>query len=199
MVSRALRIVVFVLGAALCLTATCGPARAAEPVDAATVCEVQRALKWARPAWPEKRCREVAAALSVLSEPLTMLAVAANESGMNEKAYRKARPHVVDIGLTGLRCVLDERGRCVNSPVRGRTIAELMESVRNIQLAHVLATAKGPRWLDRWNGSPGYAARIGVLAAAIRGEKKPTGKGAKWKRIRELVERVFKHKTERTS
>jgi hypothetical protein len=180
------------IGAALCLTATCGPARAAEPVDAATVCRVQSALRWGLPAWKLKRCQEVAAALSVLPEPVTMLAVAANESGMRADAIRRGGPGVWDVGLLGIRCHV-VGGKCINGPARGYTPAQLMDPVINIRVAHVLATIKGPRWLHRWNGDPGYAARIAVLAAAIAGVPvEVTGKGAKWARIRAMVARIAK-------
>jgi hypothetical protein len=166
-------------------------ARAAEPVDAATVCRVQNALRWSLPAWKLERCQEVAAALSVLPEPLTMLAVAANESGMRADAIRKGGLGVWDVGLLGIRCHV-VGGKCSNGPARGYTIAQLMDPVINIRVAHVLATIKGPRWLHRWNGDPGYAARIAVLAAAIRGERfEITGTGAKWRRIEGMVQRIF--------
>jgi hypothetical protein len=63
--------------------------------------------------------------------------------------------------------------------------------VTAIRLAHVLATSKGPRWLHRWNGSPGYAARIAALAAAIAGEPVVVvGTGPKWARIKGMVRRI---------
>jgi hypothetical protein len=175
----------------LCVLLSAVPARAAEPVSAATVCRVQNALRWSLPAWKQKRCQEVAAALSVLPEPVTMLAVMANESGMNEKAIRWAGPRTCDVGATGIRCVLGDDGKCNNGPARGYTIAQLMDPVTNVRIAHVLATIKGARWLHRWNGDPGYAARIAVLASAIRGEPvEATGTGAKWARIRAMVARI---------
>lgn len=165
------------------------PARA-ETVTAAKVCNVQSALRWSRPAWTERRCREVAAALSVLPEPATMLAVLANESNMRADAIRRGGADVYDIGLAGIRCRV-ENGRCTNGPARGYTVGQLMDPVVNVIVAHVLATVKGARWLQRWNGDPGYAERIHVLAAAIRGEEvEVRGKGPKWKRIRELVRRI---------
>jgi hypothetical protein len=170
------------LAALLCATT----AQAAE-VTPSQVCEVQRVLRWSRPAWAAKRCEAVAAALSILPDPVTMLAVAVNESGLHAAAIRKARDGVYDVGLAGIRCVVAD-GKCSNGAARGYTVAQLLEPTTNIRVAHVLATSMGPRWLDRWNGDPGYAARIHVLAAALAGEPiEATGKGAKWRRVRELV------------
>lgn len=278
------RIVCVVLGAALCLTATCGPARAEihklgdgllrevtitatttntattttyktssgtqtitqtdigsytpaagkipiadgnlerstgdSAVSAELVATVQSALRWSRPAWPASRCEAVAAALSVLPEPLTMLAVAVNESGMRADAIRGAGNGVFDVGLMGIRCRVrpgDEvtapangagpaesvtksktltdgsAGRCQNGPARGYTVNQLLDPVVNIRVAHVLATLKGPAWLDKWNGDSGYANRIGVLIAALAGiPVEVTGRGRKWDRIMAIVDRILR-------
>jgi hypothetical protein len=123
---------------------------------------------------------------------MTMLAVAANESNMRADALRRVDDGVWDVGLLGIRCRLgDDSGPCTNGPAKGYTIGQLFDPVINIRVGHVLATLKGPRWLHRWNGSPGYAARIAALAAAIAGEPVVvTGKGAKWRRIKEMVRRI---------
>jgi hypothetical protein len=169
------------------------PLSQAEFVDAAQVCQVQRALRWSRPAWSAQRCRDVAAALSVLPEPMTTFAMLANESNLNEKAIRCPSRTVCDVGLPGLRCLLGDDGRCINGPLRGYTIGQLQDPATAIRLAHVLATLKGPRWLHRWNGSPGYAARIAALASAIAGEPvEVVGTGPKWARIRAMVARIAK-------
>jgi hypothetical protein len=185
-----------ILGLALCLhgtparaqTATAGPPR---DVSAAQVCQVQNALRWQRPAWSAQRCCDVAAALSILPEKAELLAVMANESNMNEKAIRWAGPRTCDVGATGIRCILGDNGKCTNGAARGYTVAQLQDPLVNVRVGHVLATLKGPRWLHRWNGSPGYAARIAVLASAIAGEPVVvTGTGAKWARIRAMVARI---------
>ena len=159
----------------------------------ALVCQVQGALRWGRPAWTAKRCQDVAAALSVLPDPMTTLAIMANESNMNEKSIRRAGPSKCDVGLPGIRCQLGDAGKCVNGAARGYTPAQLMDPVTSIRVAHVLATSMGPRYLHRWNGDPGYAERIRVLALAVAGvpvEIKGKGAGAKWKRVREMVRRI---------
>lgn len=97
-----------------------------------------------------------------------MLAVVANESNMHAAAIRKARDCVHDVGLTGIRCIEVDR-KCTNGAARGYTIAQLMEPTTNIRVAHALATSMGARWLDHWNGDPGYAARIHMLKKAIEG------------------------------
>lgn len=155
------------------------------------VCKTKDSLRWSHPAWTAKRCQDVAAALSVMPEPVTMLAVAANESGLHAAAIRKAREGVFDVGLTGIRCVVVD-GKCTNGAAKGYTIAELMDPLTNLRVAHVLATSMGAKWLDRWNGDPEYAARIHVLATAIRGEwVEVRGKGAKWDRIRGMQKRIL--------
>ena len=190
------RALTLIIGAALCLHGS--PARAASPtaapprdVSAEQVCQAQSALRWQRPAWSAQRCRDVAAALNVLPDPLTMLAVAVNESGMRADAIRRGGPDVYDLGLLGIRCRV-ENGKCTNGAARGYTVAQLLDPATNIRVGHVLATLKGPRWLYRWNGDPGYAARIAVLAAALAGESVTVvGTGPKWRRIEEMVRRIF--------
>jgi hypothetical protein len=167
-------------------------ADATEPVSADLVCRVQNAIRWRSPAWAPSECATVAEELNATPEPRTSLAVAINESDLRPRAVAHARPGVYDVGLMGVRCVI-ERGRCSNGPARGLSIEQLKNPETNIRVAaQIMATKRahfGGDWLRAYNGGTaehGYAGRIAALVAALGGVVVET----KSARIRRLVERI---------
>lgn len=162
-------------------------ARGAETdVSPALLCQVQTAIRRA-PAWPAEKCDRVAAALNVTTAPGTFLAIAILESDLRDRAIAWHGPRVADVGLTGLRCLVGDHGRCTNGVVAGYTVAELKDPVVNLAVADRLLASLGGR-VGRWNaGSRGYAARVRAIAAALEGRRVQV-QGA---RVRELVRRIL--------
>ena len=181
-----------VLAACLVLCGLECPAKAdTGSVDAAHLCAVNHAL---RGKWSPKMCERVADALNETPDPVMFAAMAVNESDLREGVVAEPKPGVLDIGLLGVRCILDKRDRCMNAPVIGRHWTELANPEKNIHAAAVvLAMHKGS--LRRYNGGTterGYGARIMALVAAFSGELRiPKGAhGRQWARIRELARRI---------
>jgi len=129
---------------------------------ASFICGVKNKVRWRQPAWTPDFCRTVShAVLSAAREhdvePSLLLAVMLNESDLSEKAFlvseRNGVVYAKDSGLMGIRCVVDDKGRCTNGSVRGMTWKELMDPVTNIHIgAHELA---------KWRTS-------GVVRATVR-------------------------------
>ena len=188
-----LAIVALILGLAACLSSPCVPARASEPeVSPALVCAVQAAIRWREAAWAPEQCARVAGAISTMRDPVTVLAIAVNESDLRPTAIAKAGPDVYDVGLLGVRCRVRE-GKCSEGPTRGYTVAQLMDPMTNIAVAGVVIALKrangGRHWLRHYNGGTrehGYAASIEAIRAALGGVLLPGGTA----RIRKLTRQI---------
>jgi hypothetical protein len=118
---------------------------------ASTLCSVKAHVRWHTPAWSPETCRDIASAVSTAARkydlsPTLLLAVMINESDLDEKAFRVTmrgdRIYAKDSGLMGIRCVLDRRGRCTNSHLKGMSWKALMDPLTNIDI--------GARELARW-------------------------------------------------
>jgi hypothetical protein len=102
--------------------------------------------------------------------PALILAVMINESDMNEKAFRatmkNGRIYAKDGGLMGLRCIVDQRGRCINGGVRGMAWKDVMNPVANIDI--------GARELSRWRngGITSITVRTRGTDGAVRVKQK---------------------------
>lgn len=119
---------------------------------AKTVCALKDRMRWRKPAWSAETCDTIAKAVLSSAKrhrlhPALLLAVMINESSLDEngllisnKDGREAR----DSGLMGIRCVVDEKQRCTNVPVRGRTWKSVMDPVTNIEIG----AAQLARWRD---------------------------------------------------
>jgi len=138
------------------LSATSATAGPSVSCMASTICEVKERVRWRTPAWKPAFCEEIARAVLESSKryaipPPLILAVMINESDMNEKAFRTTMKsgslYAKDGGLMGIRCIVDEQGRCTNGFVRGLTWKEVMDPVTNIDLA--------ARELARWRDGGG--------------------------------------------
>lgn len=68
-------ILIIAVGLALTLTATIGPARAADAVTAELLCQVKDAIRWGAPAWSPTKCQRVASALAVTARPRELLGI----------------------------------------------------------------------------------------------------------------------------
>ena len=182
-----MRLFLFLAGLLATLTATCGPARAAESdVTPELVCAVKAVVRPSETAWPAAKCARVSAALNVTRWPRTLLSIAVNESDMRDRAISWHGRDVADIGLMGLRCRI-ERGRCTNGPARGYTVAQLRDPETSIAVANVLLTSLGGD-VQGWNRrSKGYAARIRALVAALDGRRVEVRSA----RTREQVRRIL--------
>ncbi len=167
------RAILLILGTAGCLTHCAGPARADAAVTPALVCTVQHAIRWRDRAWSAARCEAVAAALNATASPVTTLAIAINESDLRPTAIAWHGAGVADVGLTGVRCILGERGRCTNGPARGMTVRQLMDPGANVRVGAAVLASK--RNLEAYNGAArdGYAGRISAIRAALDGEVVP--------------------------
>lgn len=178
----------FAMGVALCLTHTCGPARAGEAdLSPELVCSVQKALR-SGPAWPARKCVRVADAFNRTGRPVTIASIAVNESDMRDHAIAWHGPHVADVGLMGIRCHLGPDRRCTNGPARGLTIAQLMRAETSIRVGAAILASKANVGHYNAKGKRGraYAAKIATLAEAFGGVEVRV----KGKRVRELVRRI---------
>jgi hypothetical protein len=123
---------------------------------ATTICEVKDRVRWRTPAWKPAFCERIAQAVLESSKhydvpPSLILAVALNESDLNEKAFRTTMKggtvYAKDGGLMGIRCVVDKQGRCKNGNVRGTKWSDVMDPVHNIDI--------GARELGHWRHGGG--------------------------------------------
>lgn len=166
-----MRLFLFLAGLLATLTATCGPARAAESdVTPELVCAVKAVVRPSETAWPAAKCARVSAALNVTRWPRTIAGIGANESDWRDDVVVCHKPDVCDVGFTQLRCLL-KNGRCTNGVVAGYTVAQLLDVQTNIALANALLTNLAGD-VQGWNRrSKGYAARIRALVAALDGRR----------------------------
>jgi hypothetical protein len=165
------------------------PARAAEPaLSAAQLCRVQAAIRFRTLAWTAEECGRIAAALAVAPSPRTFSALAINESDLRPRAIAWHGPRVADVGLLGIRCVLDNAGHvCTNGAASGYTIEQLRDAATNIAVGAVLWANNGGR-LSRWNaGARDYAANVRAIAAALGGARVPVASF----RVRKLIAQIL--------
>ena len=136
---------------------------------ARTICAVKERIRWQTPAWTPSQCRRIAAAVSTSARkynlsPTLILAVAINESDLNEKAARVYtrgdQIYAKDSGLMAIRCVLDKREHCTNGNVRGVAWKDLMDPVTNIDA--------GARELAYWRDGGGVT-RVTVTERDAQG------------------------------
>jgi hypothetical protein len=133
-----------------------GPTGERHDCLAAALCALKARVGGHTHPWTDATCQTVAdavidsAARHDLS-PALLLAVMMNESDLDETAARSSRSgtHVAkDSGLMGNRCVLDRRGRCTNSLVRGLAWRDVMDPATNVELgARYLAHYRSGRHL----------------------------------------------------
>lgn len=108
----------------------------------ATICEMKRKM-FAGNRWSPEFCQTVARGVLASSRahdlnPALLLAVMLNESSLDDKAVavheRNGAVYAKDSGLMGIRCVVDDHGKCVNGGVKGRTWKSVMDPLTNIEL-----------------------------------------------------------------
>jgi hypothetical protein len=180
-----------------------------KPVSGELVCQVQHAIRHRNPAWTADMCARVAEAVNATFDPYLILAVGVNESDLREFALRKARCGVYDTGLMGIRCRLAPSrtrsadnpplaSRCMNWPVRGRRLEELLDPVVSIQAGAQLLERKRQRdprhWLRHYNGGTvehGYAARVSATKAALHGRRRLVESATVNKRTWQIVKAVL--------
>jgi hypothetical protein len=163
------------------------------------ICLVKDAIRWRDPTWRTSTCTTVAKAISSASEPTVTLAIAILESDLREKetsaVVRYAGARAVDVGLMGVRCILQGAGnRCTSGPARGLTVHELQDPATNIAIGSAILDEKrriyGSGYLSAYNGdrdgSNGYAGNVAAIVAALGGVRIE----AKGKRVRKLVEQI---------
>lgn len=117
-----------------------------EPLGArclgATICQIKSRM-FGQKDWTPQYCEKIATGILASARthdlnPALLLAVMINESDLNEKAVaehkRDGKLYAKDSGLMGIRCVVDDQGRCTNGGVKGRTWTSVMDPLTNIEL-----------------------------------------------------------------
>jgi len=131
---------------------------------ASALCAVKQRIRWRTPVWTPAFCDKIAHTVLESSRkyqlsPLLLIAIMVNESTMNESAVRitlrSGALYAKDGGLMGLRCVLDERGRCTNGGLRGMTWSQVIEPTTNIAFA--------ARQLAYWRDAGSIAVRKTIV------------------------------------
>ena len=183
------------------------------------VCEVQHAIRFQESEWSPELCQELATAYNKEGEsqkikglPVIGFAISINESDLRAKVTsepfkriiltkKKKLPKevkVVDVGLMGVRCLKGEKGHCINDPVSGMTVSNLLNPIKNIEVGMKILKSKyemhGKDWLMKYNGgsteSHGYAGKINAILFALNGiQLKVSGKRMK-KLTGQIVEAV---------
>lgn len=122
----------------------------------ATICRIKNRMFTGSRDWTPQYCETIAAGVLASARkhdlnPALLLAVMINESDLNEKAFaeheRDGRLYAKDSGLMGIRCVVDDQGKCTNGGVKGRTWKSVMDPLTNIEL--------GARELARYRDGAG--------------------------------------------
>jgi hypothetical protein len=118
---------------------------------ASTICSLKDRVRWRTSGWSPAFCHRIAEGVLASSKrngisPTLLLAVMINESDMDAQAahvtMKNGSVYAKDSGLMGIRCVLDNKGKCTNGYVRGLAWKTLMDPLTNIEL--------GARELSRW-------------------------------------------------
>jgi hypothetical protein len=119
------------------------PSRPRESCLAETICALKNRVRWHVAPWTPSYCKLIAK--GVLSSaakydlsPALLMAIMLNESDLDEKAVathvqgqnRRAK----DSGLMGIRCIVDDKGKCTNGNVRGLAWKTVMDPLKNIEL-----------------------------------------------------------------
>lgn len=132
------------------------PGRPSETCVAETICGLKNRVRWRSAAWSPSYCRLIAKGVLTASSkydvsPALLMAIMLNESDLDEKAVvthvRGTNRFAKDSGLMGIRCIIDEKGRCTNGNVRGLAWKTVMDPVKNIEL--------GARELAYWRAGGG--------------------------------------------
>ncbi|MDX2022229.1 MAG: hypothetical protein SF187_18480 [Deltaproteobacteria bacterium] len=145
-----------------------------ETCFAETVCRLKEKLRWQKPAWDADFCKQIAhdfvtAANEFDLHPALLLAIAINESDLDETAVlptvRGDNVYAKDGGLMGIRCILDDKGRCTNGNVKGRMWNAIMTPQENIvlgarELAHYRDGAAIERVETRVRGRDGRVSKV---------------------------------------
>lgn len=143
---------------------------------AQTICNLKQKLRWQKRPWEENTCREMAEGFVAIADehklnPALMLAIAINESDLDEQAVlasvRGETVFAKDGGLMGIRCILDEKGNCTNGNVRGLTWNNVMTPLTNIALgARELAHYRDGAGIERVEKS--VRGRDGKVTRVVR-------------------------------
>ncbi len=129
-----------------------------ESCFAETLCSLKDRVRWNTAAWSPSYCRLIAHGVLASAKkydlpPVLLLAVMLNESDLDEKAVgttlHAGRIYAKDSGLMGIRCVVDQRGRCGNGNVRGIYWKDLMNPLTNIE--------SGAKELASWRDGGGVS------------------------------------------
>lgn len=130
-----------------------------EACFAATICRLKEKLRWRKPAWNAEFCATIAhgfveAAKQYDLSPALLLAIAINESDLDEKAesptVRGENVYAKDGGLMGIRCILDDKAHCTNGHVKGLQWTNIMSPQENIELgARELANYRDGGGIER--------------------------------------------------
>lgn len=159
------------------------------PVSADTVCRIEHAIRWKTPPMTDATCARIANALTATPTPRLLLAMFINESDLRPFVIAYVSETVSDRGLGGVRCVVGEKGKCINGPAREYTPTQLLDPVINIAVSNEILVQKGYN-LRSYNGGIkaglGYRARIEAIVGAIDGVVVPS----KLKRIRKLTSKI---------
>lgn len=143
---------------------------------AETICNLKTKLRWQKRPWDDAFCLEVARGFLEVAEeyelnPALLLAISVNESDLDEQAVatsvRGETVFAKDGGLMGIRCVLDDKGRCTNGNVRGLTWTNVMTPRQNIELgARELAHYRDGAGIERVEKS--VRGRDGKVTRVVR-------------------------------
>jgi len=179
-----------------------------ETVTGAHVCAVEDAIRGHLPAWSKEYCERLAHAYGLTPWPVTMLAISVIESNLRPNAVSRVLRlsdgrRAKDCGLTGVRCVLGSRGRCLNISFTGSNGMALHPTWRDLLIPEVgiLLGAEivrqkrascGRRWPDCYNGNPSgnnrYGEQIAVLSSAFFGRLVSGGSA----RVRDIAKRILR-------
>jgi hypothetical protein len=144
-----------------------------QPCLAEALCALKQKMSAHHGTWSPALCRTIAEGVEASAarhdlSPALLLAVMIQESDLDETAARVSHPGggiARDSGLMGIRCRLDQRGRCTNGLVRGMPWRQVMAPVTNIEL--------GARYLALYRDGAGRS-RIVVRAPQPDGTVRET-------------------------
>jgi len=196
---RITTVLLFALMLSPAVTCTRCSAEAAEPtMTPELVCTVKSALR--KPMWSPATCAIVARALNDTAAPEKFLAIAVLESDLRARAMRVTELagglRAYDIGLTGIRCVVDPASTdpdlCLNGVAKGLRARQLFDPGVSFRTAEAVLRSHGGS-LDRYNGCREtrhrkcrYAEHVAALAAAFGGVEVRV----KSARVRTLVRKI---------
>ena len=165
------------------------------------LCDIQHAIRWRNAAWSDAYCGRVAGALNRSRDPLLLEAVCINESDLREDVVTVVRPGIYDVGLCGVRCVLDSGegrgGRCRNGPASGHTLRQLLDGPTNVRLADEILHETHGGSLREFNGGTrdhGSEGRVGAVREALGGQdvfEGARGGSVRETRMRKLTRQIL--------